>query len=67
MPRIRGRTISKASWSQDQLKAALVAVKSDRKVREAGRKFDINGATVRQRLKLNLNSGQKMGRKTYFY
>jgi hypothetical protein len=41
MPPIRRRTISKASWSQDQLKAALAGVKSDRKLREVDRQFDI--------------------------
>jgi hypothetical protein len=48
MPHIRKKTISKASWSQDQLKTALTAVRSGRKIREIGRQFDIHEATLRQ-------------------
>jgi hypothetical protein len=56
------RTTSKASWSQDQLKAALAAVRSGRKIREIGRQFDIHEATIRQQLKCNLTRGPKIGR-----
>jgi hypothetical protein len=53
-----------ASWSQEQQKAALAAVKSGRKIWEIGPQLDIHKATLRKRLKLNLTSGPEMGHKT---
>jgi hypothetical protein len=52
IPHIRKEKISKTSWSQAQLKAALAGVTSGRKIRQIVRQFDIHDDDLTQRLKL---------------
>lgn len=59
---IHKKTISKGSWSRDQLKAAFAAVRIGRKIQENFQQFHIHKATLRQRFKLNLTGGPKTGR-----
>jgi hypothetical protein len=53
MPHIWKTRTSKASCSQDQVKAALAAVKGGTKIEEFGLQFDILETTLREKLKLN--------------
>lgn len=66
MPRNRTRTTDKASWTEDQLTAALAAIRDGEKIRAIGRRFGIHEATLRKRLKLGLVGGPSMGRKAVF-
>jgi hypothetical protein len=61
MSHIRKGTTSKTSCSQAQLKAALDAVRSGRKIWEIGRQFDVHDDTLTQGLKLNLTGRSKIG------
>jgi hypothetical protein len=67
MPRVVKSITSKASWNQDQLEAALAAVRSGRKMRKVGHQFDIHEATPRKQLKLGLTGGPKIERKNNYY
>jgi hypothetical protein len=58
MPHTLKRT-SKVLWSQDQVKAAMSAVKHGRKIREFGLQFVILEATLTKQLKLNRPAVQK--------
>lgn len=61
------RTTTKASWTGDQLKAAIDAVrKKELKIREAGRKFGIHEATIRKRMQSCMLGGPSMGRNPVF-
>lgn len=66
MVRNRKRTTSKASWTGEELAAALAAIRDGEKIREVGRRFGIHEATLRKRLKQGVIGGPKMGTKTVF-
>lgn len=66
MPRTYARKTEKSKWTEDELRAAITAIKSGRKIREVGRSFNIPEATLRDKLKANINTKTKLGRKPVF-
>lgn len=66
MPRTHIRTTAKASWTDEQLQAALDAIRRGEKIRAVGRRFNIHEATLRKRLKTGLAGGPAMGKKAVF-
>ncbi|KAL1492099.1 hypothetical protein ABEB36_012591, partial [Hypothenemus hampei] len=66
MPRIYVRTTEKSKWTEDELKTAIIAIQSGRKIREVGRSFKIPEATLRDKIKANNCTKIRMGRHPVF-
>ncbi|KAJ8945555.1 hypothetical protein NQ318_020401 [Aromia moschata] len=66
MPRTYVRKTEKAQWTENELEAAITAIQSGRKIREVGRSFNIPESTLRDKLKININTKGKLGRKPVF-
>ncbi|XP_025410766.1 uncharacterized protein LOC112683809 [Sipha flava] len=66
MGRTYKRQSKHASWLPETLHAALLAIKSGKKIRAVSRTFDIPESTLRLRLKNKNIGGPKLGRKPTF-
>jgi hypothetical protein len=68
MPRKYKRKTEIISYSSKDLENALHAIRNDgKKIREAGRSFNIPESTLRKKLLENLPKPPRLGRKTVFY
>jgi hypothetical protein len=66
MPRTYIRKTEKSKWTEEDLKTVIAAIQSGRKIREVGRSYNIPEATLRDKLKTNINTKVKLGRKPVF-
>jgi hypothetical protein len=66
MPRTYIRKTEKSKWTEEDLKTAIAAIQSGRKIREVGRSYNIPEATLRDKLKTNINTKVKLERKPVF-
>jgi hypothetical protein len=61
------RKTEKSKWTEEDLKTAIAAIQSGRKIREVGRSYNIPEATLRNKLKTNVNTKIKLGRKPVLF
>lgn len=66
MARDYKRKTQKAKWTREELRKALDAIKSSRKIRDVSRTFGIHEATLRTRIKAKNIEGPKLGRNPRF-
>ncbi|XP_072395080.1 uncharacterized protein [Diabrotica undecimpunctata] len=66
MPRAYVRKTKRSKWTEDELKAAITALRSGRKIREVGQSFNIPESTLRDKLKSNSHKKIKLDRKPIF-
>jgi hypothetical protein len=66
MPRTYIRKTEKSKWTEEDLKTVIAAIQSGRKIREVRRSYNIPEATLRDKLKTNVNTKMKLGRKPVF-
>lgn len=66
MPRKYHKQTEKTSWTGDQLRAAITAVRNGRSIREVSRTFKIPRSSLQKRLKQNSYGGLSLGRTPVF-
>lgn len=66
MGRTYKRKSERASWKPETLHAALLAIRSGKKIRAVSRSFNISKSTLRLRIKNQNIGGPKLGRKPTF-
>lgn len=66
MPKRRSQSLSKASWSQDQLYRGFRLVEEGKTIREAARSCGVPFSTLQERLKNKNRDKPQLGRNTVF-
>lgn len=66
MPRTYVRKTNKASWTLEELQAAIAAIKNGRSVRGVSQTFNIPRSTLQKRIKTNDSSAPSLGRSSVF-
>uniref|UniRef100_A0A2A4J4D1 Ig-like domain-containing protein n=1 Tax=Heliothis virescens TaxID=7102 RepID=A0A2A4J4D1_HELVI len=66
MPKRRSQPVSKASWSQDQLRRGFNLVADGKPIREAARSCGVPFSTLQERIKNKNSNKPQLGRNTVF-